>query len=175
MLAGFVHVPTVHVDTSYWLKLDTDVVATGNDDWVDDCWFEGDPAIVAQPWGFTKPADQVLKLDEWVLNNAEKLYDLVCEPALCLTPNEGSDRVRHKRIISWCGFFHTHFTWSASTWAENTCGVGKLPVPSQDGYLFYLAKRLDFGIKRVQMKKLGFEHWSTMFNVKQAAERAMQC
>ena len=66
-------------------------------------------------------------------------------------------------------------TRKASEWAEQTCGAGKLPVPSQDGYLFYLAKRLDFGIKRVQMKSGGWEHWSTMFNVIQAAMRAMQC
>jgi len=173
MLAGFVYVPAVHVNTEYWLKLDTDVVATGNDDWVDDRWFEGDPAIVAQPWGFTKPPDQMLKLDEWATKNGFNLR--LTSPPLNLIPKEGSDRVGHKRIISWCGFFSTSMTTTASCWAEWTCGVGKLPVPSQDGYLFYLAKRLGLEVKRVQMKKLGFEHWSTMFNVMQASVKAMQC
>lgn len=171
MLAGFVHIPAIYVDTSYWLKLDTDVVATGCDDWVDDGWFEGDPAIVAQPWSFTKPADQMLKLDKWVYENRETLW--FNEEPLNLAPKEGSDRVGHKRIISWCGFFRSEFTTQASNWAEITCGRGMLPVPSQDGYLWYCAARLKYLVKRVQMKKLGFEHWSTMFNVRQAAERAM--
>ena len=32
MLSGFVYVPALFSDTPYWLKLDTDVVATGTDD-----------------------------------------------------------------------------------------------------------------------------------------------
>ena len=39
MLSGFVHVPPMVVRTDYWLKLDTDVVATGNHHWIDPKWF----------------------------------------------------------------------------------------------------------------------------------------
>jgi len=38
-----------------------------------------------------------------------------------------------------------------------------------------MAKRQGLGIRRVDMKRRGFEHWSTMFNVKAAAIRAMLC
>ncbi|KKL21208.1 hypothetical protein LCGC14_2447740, partial [marine sediment metagenome] len=65
MLAGFVYVPWRYVQTKYWLKLDVDTVATGQDDWIDEKWFENSPAIVAQPWGFTKPPDQMQMLDKW--------------------------------------------------------------------------------------------------------------
>jgi len=171
MLAGFVHVPARHVVTDYWLKLDTDVVATGNDDWIDDGWFKGDPAIVAQSWSFTKPADQMLKLDEWA--NGSQWFPN--RPPLNLVPREGSERLGHKRIISWCGFFHTRDTKRASTMAVDTCGEGMLPVPSQDGFLWYVVTRLGLAVKRVDMKCRGFEHWSAMFNIKAASMRALLC
>ena len=41
MLAGYVHVPRCVVKTPYWFKIDTDSVATGNDDWINPEWFEG--------------------------------------------------------------------------------------------------------------------------------------
>lgn len=172
MLSGFVHVPPSHVRTDFWLKLDTDVVAIGCDDWIERDWFSGHPAIVCQPWGFTKPADQMLRLDEWAeRNKGGASFQL---PPLKLAPQEGSDRVCHKRIISWCGFFRTSFTAVASQFAERTCGRGLLPVPSQDGYLWYAATRLGYEVKRVRMKGLGWEHWSTMHNVVLASKRAVE-
>lgn len=173
MLAGFVHVPSEHVGTEYMLKLDTDVVATGQDDWIDGAWFDDKPAIVCQPWGFTKPADQMLKLDEWAKTNDDGLGFGDTEP-LNLAPNEGSDRVCHKRIISWCGFFHSRLVQLASRWAERTCGTGQLPVRSQDGYLWYVATRLRMPVRRAQMKSRGWQHWSTMHNVQRAASEAMK-
>lgn len=175
MLSGFVHVPATHVETRYWLKIDTDVVASGKADWIDPLWFRDEPAIVAHKWAFTKPADQMLKLDAWVDRFAGHLPALTEKPPLNMIPKPDSDRIGHKRVISWCGFFHFDLTTLASRWAEQTVGHGLLPVPSQDGYMFYLAKRLGLEVKRVDMKRAGFEHWHTMGNVIQAAERAMKC
>jgi len=173
MLAAFVYASR-HVTTPYYLKLDTDVVATGMDDWIDPQWFEDWPAIVSAPWSFTKPPDQMLKLDGWVEDCKDKLGALASQPALNLVPNPGSERLGHKRIISFCAFFNTGFSKQCADWAEQTCGKGKLPVPSQDGFLFYAAKRLQLGIIRPQMKARGFAHWSTDSNVRRAAEEAMQ-
>ena len=166
MLAGFVHVPPAVVNTTYWLKLDTDVVATGVPDWIDAGWFSELPAIVSHPWGFTKPANQMVLLDQWAEENK-----LPGEP-LNLVPEPGSDRVRHKRIISWCGFFHSEFTNYCSVLANGDYKYG-LPVPSQDGYLWYLAQRTKQGACRCQMKTRGWEHWSTEENIRRAVERAM--
>lgn len=175
MLSGFVHVPASYVDTRYFLKIDTDTVATGQDDWIDEQWFENDPAVVAQGWGFTKPPDQMSRLDAWAYRNHHVLGFDSPPLSLDLKPEPGSDKLKHKRIISWCGFFSTEFTGRAADWAVRTCGQGQLPVPSQDGYLWYLATRLGLEVKRVDMKARGWEHWNTMFNIRQAAERAMQC
>jgi len=168
MLAGFVHVPHQHIATNYWLKLDTDTVATGQDDWIDESWFENSPAIVSQPWSFTKPANQMLLLDGWLCLHPS-LKNLT---PLNLIPKEGSDRLGHKRIISWCGFFKKTFTEHCSQCAM-FFGEPKLPVPSQDGYMWYMAQVMGMEVKRVQMKSRGWEHWTTDWNIRSAVERVM--
>lgn len=173
MLAGFVHVPAMHCTTNYWLKLDTDVVATGCPNWIQDSWFVNEPSIVSHRWGYTKPADQMLRLDTWVDENRDKLEMLRrCEP-LRLAPAKGSSLVRHDRIISWCGFFHVSFTKFCSQWANSTIGEYRLPVPSQDGYLWYCAQRLGLEIKRTNMKVLGWQQWDNETNIRRAAHEAM--
>ena len=171
MLAGFVYVPAMRVSTRYWLKLDTDTVATGRDDWIDDEWFADSPAIVCQKWSFTKPPDQMLKLDEWAERSEIPAFKGTAP--LRLAPEPGWSRVRHKRIISWCGFFKTSMTEAAACAAVWSCGVGQLPVPSQDGFLWYWAARCELRIKRLDFKSRGWEHWSSNGNVRAAAERAM--
>lgn len=173
MLSGFVHVPASVVKTKYWLKIDTDVVAVGQDNWIEKKWFEHSPAIVSHRWGFTKPPDQILKLDEWVRKDVRLSEPLAKNPPLELTPIPGRSKLDHKRIISFCAFFEIEFTKSMSQLAQSVCGMGKLPVPSQDGYLWYCAKRLDRGIIRVNVKDRGWQHWSTMGNVRKFSKEAM--
>lgn len=169
MLSGFVHVPALLVETDYWLKLDTDTVAVGMDDWIDEKWFVDNPAIVSHRWTFTKPPDQMIRLDNWcshlgLLKNYEPLN---------LVPEEGSERLGHRRIISWCGFFNSRFSRFCSSLANHCQAPWKMPVESQDGYHWYVAKRMGREIIRTNMKGCGWEHWSTMRNVKKAAKEAM--
>ncbi len=176
MLAGFVHVPARTVETQMWLKLDTDTVATaGHANWVDYSWFDDYPAIVSQAWGFTKPANQMDLLDAWVAENKEDLYLLASQEPLELSPKTPeSDRIRHHRIISWCGFFSTTFSRLCSQHAESTMGPCKLPVPSQDGYMWYTAERAGYPIKRMDFKSKGWEHWSTMRNVREKSALSLE-
>lgn len=173
MLSGFVHVPAMVASTPYWLKLDTDVVAIGKDDWIDEKWFKTSPAIISHPWNFTKPANQVDLLDEWVACYRREMPLLSKQPPLNLHPQRGAERLGHRRIISWCGFFSTAITRFASNLAETFCGQGQLPVPSQDGYLWYVSRRLQLDIARVNMKSLGFEHWHTEKNIYNASIKAL--
>jgi hypothetical protein len=169
MLTGFVVVPAVLVETPYWLKLDTDVVATGADDWIDPGWFDESPAIVAHPWTFTRPANQMLDLDKW----AEEYHLSFPEPPLDLTPKPGAERVGHRRITSWCSFSRTDFTQRCASLAYRTTG-DRIPVPSQDGYTWYVAKRMGEPIVRPNMKRLGWQQWSTDANVEKYATEAMR-
>ena len=173
MLSGFVHVAAAVVETRYWLKLDCDVVATGNDRWADDAWFEDDPGIVAHRWGYTKPANQMQTLDAWVWANKEKLPELMAHPSLCLAPSSPeSSALPHPRVISWCGFFRTDMTRAAAEAAARTCGRCQIPVPSQDGYLWYWATRTGETVVRENMKS-SWEHWNTEQNIRAAVERVL--
>ena len=171
MLAGFIHCSAAHVGTHYWLKLDTDVVAHENDDWIDPDWFESEPAIISHPWGFTKPPDQMTRLDEWVLNN--EVFPLSHHLPLNLRVEPGADRLKHPRIISWCSFYRSDFTRMVSYACRSVCGSGKLPVPSQDGVAWYFAARVGEPIVRPSMKNLGWSQWLTMKNIRKHSGEAM--
>lgn len=169
MLSGFVHVPAQYVRAPYWLKLDCDVVATGNDNWIDPSWFGQWPAIISHPWGFTKPPDQIQRLDAWA---QEANVPLPLGP-LGLVPVPGADRVSHPRIISWCAFFQTRFTLRCSELAgfPERCD---LPVPSQDGFMWYCAQRYGFRVVRTSMKgERGWEQWHTWKNIQRRAQDVM--
>lgn len=154
MLAGFVHVPAEHVETPYWLKLDVDVVATSKDNWVQSEWFDYNPSIIAPAWSYSKPANQMLLLDEWVAKHRPSIFNGT--PPLDIRPVPGSDLVSHPRVCSWCAFFATEFTKVCSFAAQTTIGHGQLPVDSQDGFMFYVARRAGFSIHTVAMKKYGW-------------------
>lgn len=172
MLAGFVHVPAILVQTRYWLKIDTDVIATGNDDWIKPEWFNGWPAIVSHPWSFSRPADQMLKLDRWA--EAHNVVQHFNTPPLDLIPKEGSERVGHKRIISFVGFFSTQFSRWCANWAGLTAGPLKLPVCSQDSFHWYMAKRRPYGIVRANMKgPSGWEQHCTSHVVERRAKEVL--
>lgn len=175
MLAGFVHVPAAMVSTPYWLKIDTDVIAKGQDHWIDPEWFEEKPAIISHKWSFTRPGNQMMLLDLWVARNSTVLKEWSDKPPLMLTPKPGSGRLSHKRIISQVAFFQTEFTMRCGIAAHQTCGPYQLPVPSQDGFLWYLAARAGLGIKRMNMKSRGWTVRSTMKGIREQVCQAMEC
>jgi len=175
MISGFVYIPALFVKTNYWLKLDTDVVATGQNDWIDPKWFDNNPAIVAHRWSFTKPADQLVRLDQWVEKNVTNIpMTITTKDPLNIVPELGSERVGHKRIISWCGFFDTFWTYLMAKTTEVRPGKFRMPVPSQDGFLWYMATRQGREVLRVNMKQLGWEHWSAQSNVERRSREVME-
>lgn len=174
MLSGFVYVPAQFAKTPYWLKLDTDVVATGMDRWIDLKWFRESPAMVAHRWGFTRPADQMVRMDRWIEENPERMpKEILDSEPLNLTPNPGWNRVNHVRIISWCGLFDSAWTSRMASLTQNENGQYRMPVPSQDGFLWYMAERGGRGIVRTNMKSRGWQHWHTWHNVEKHAREAM--
>ena len=49
-----------------------------------------------------------------------------------------------------------------------------MPVPSQDGFMFYIAKRLGLPILRTKMKGVrGWEFWSTEANIVRRCREVM--
>jgi len=182
MLAGFVYVPALYVKTPYFLKIDTDALATGVPDWIDTDWFNDQPAIITSPWGFTRPPDQMLVLDAWIERSTgiikctrnDMIQSIQNTEPLRLVPEPGAGRVMHSRIISQCGFFNTKFNRSVAELSNATCGHYQLPVASQDGVLWYLSKRINKKIVRVRMKNFGWEMWSAFSNIKRRAAEIMK-
>lgn len=186
MLAGFVHIPARYVhNTEYWLKLDLDVIAktVHDDSWIKQRWFRTNPAIVGHRWGYTKPAHQMQSLDMWVeaYGHREEMQLLATSPPLNIRPKEeDAGAVSHPRIISWCAFFRTDFTKQCSNWAHLTSvkqvsgeylteRSDELPVPSQDGFMWYCAQRLRQEVLRLNMKRDGqWIHKSTLKGMKEA-------
>ncbi|MCI0364505.1 MAG: hypothetical protein L0219_11510 [Phycisphaerales bacterium] len=169
MLNGLVFAVAQHVSTPWYLKLDTDAVALRSDDWIDSQWFLPDsqgrlPAFIASPWGYTKPRDAIERLDAW----GDGVEGLMDHPRLNLPAVPGNSLVTHPRIISWCFFGRTDSTRQATALCN-----GRLPVPSQDTFLWYVAKRRGEFFRRVPMKRYGWEHASSRKRLKQLCEFAM--
>ena len=149
MITGFVLVPAREVQTPWYLKLDTDAVATGPGPWLKDEWFLPDrrgrlATMISSKWTYSKPHDVILRLDEW----AKGVRRLRRYPALNLIGSPESNRVRHRRIISWIFFCQTAWTREVAGWLGRD---GRLPHPSQDTFLFYCAKRMRRRIVRERM------------------------
>lgn len=152
MLMSFVTLAPWMVATPYWLKIDTDAIASNNAPWILPEWFEEQPAIVASGWGYTKPAFYLDRLETW----AETEPDLAKHPALGIVTTPGVECYSHKRIGSWLAFFDTEWTREVSRFVHD-----RLPVPSEDTYHWYCATRMGRSVQRVNFKALGWQNWHT--------------
>lgn len=158
MITGFVHVPCEHVETQWYLKLDTDAVATGSGPWIKDEWFDADqrgrvPVIISSRWGYTKPRYLLDLLDDW----GDRIPRLARFPRLDIPYSSESKSVHHRRIISWIFFARTDWTRQVVSWLSADM---RLPHPSQDTFLFYCAKRSRKRIIRERMGKFNWCHTS---------------
>jgi hypothetical protein len=155
MLSSFVLGINNNVKTKYFMKVDVDTkcirlydkysynIGFEND------WFESD--LVSHRWGYTKPGKWLVELEKWadtnkitgnnVFNPDE--YDLI----------QSRRRYGHKRICSYICLHKTDFVIECS----NLCG-SRMPVPSHDTYLWYMAVRMNKKIKLVNFKRKGFKH-----------------
>jgi hypothetical protein len=150
------------VKTKWYLKIDTDCIATTYDkNWLDDEFYRDNPVFVSNPWGYTKPNNTFDLMDDW--GDTKDL--LKSFPRLNLPYDKNSDLVRHERIISFVYFGLTDWTKQMMTMCENN-GDFKLPFPSQDTFAWYCAARRKELFKRIKYKKYGFEHWHSFGNIK---------
>lgn len=169
MLTGLVHVTAEFVETRWYLKLDTDTVAIPANRWLDPEWFLPDehgrqPVFVASPWRYTKPADAILRLDEW----ADQTAELRTFPRLNLHPQPHASAVAHSRIISWCFFGNTEWTRKMAKLSP-----GRLPVPSQDTFLWYCAARQNQFYRQVRMSRFGWKHRRGKRKLKAEAQKSL--
>jgi len=169
MLSGLVFATASHVTTPWYLKLDTDCAAMAPARWLDDRWFAPDedgrlPTFVTEPWGYTKPPDAIVRLDAW----GDTVPELQRYPRLDLRPQPGASLLRHERIISWCFFGNTAWTRRVASYCQ-----GRLPVPSQDTYLWYCAARQGDLFRTARMAQLGWRHLHRRDALRNACRKAL--
>lgn len=169
MLTALTLVSATAVETKWYLKLDTDTVAKYPSEWLQEEWFEPDesgrePAFVSSPWGYTKPAGAIDRLDAWA--DLEPSFSNTEALRIARSPEAGL--VSHPRIISWCFFGRTDWTREVTA-----CCEGRLPVPSQDTFLWYCAERRGNFYRRVRMKEFGWAHTSHPNRLRRLVEQAM--
>lgn len=177
MLSAFCYAAP-YVRTTHWMKIDTDVtrdpVFLGlplyQDNWITGKGFrDGKPRdVVASPWGYTKPAKQMAEMHEWATNIAAiREISWPNEPKLYLPDDPDATRVRHPRFASWVSIYSKRFTLEAMTTAWQFSGPCKIPIPSQDGYHFYMAEILGAKVERYRFKRLGYRHWVSQKKLKE--------
>jgi len=136
MLSAFVFGTAENVKTTYWLKLDCDSFATDDRPLYDEQM--KNYAYCGHKWRYSRP-EHIKKLDEWAKGHWKpKLKN--AKPMM----NEGrieGNRFYHntKRTISFIQLHKTKFTkFCVSLLREK-----KLPIPSQDTYMFFVCNRFD--------------------------------
>ena len=150
MLAALTLMAPWLVHTEWLLKIDTDAHATAAGDWIP-VGIDGTPCVLcASPWGYTKPADAIQRLDDW----GDTVPELAGRPRLNLPFDPSARSVRTKgRFISWLCFGKT--AWLR--WAAGLCGK-RLPVPSHDTLLSYICQRTATSWLPIRFKNFGWKH-----------------
>ena len=186
MLSGFPYVAADFVRTPWWCKIDTDAICHRASDWPQDEWFAtlglperngadaGLPAdlpkIVAPGWNYTKGQNFLGRLEEWgdhtYLNDYTRL-NIPFDPTHL--------RVPHRRWCSWNSFYETDWTrWFVGLLEQGGMEAGKLPIPSQDSTMWYAAEREGRFVRKVNMKKFGWNNYPKLDKLIEAAQSVMR-
>lgn len=142
MLNSFVLGTAKDVETDYWVKLDADSFAVNYKPLLSEEMF--DFVICGHKWHYTKPGIWIKDLDKWasdqdIFKNTPDLFE---------QEHMGEKRYIHERTASYVQLHASEFVRFAAKLANE-----KLPVPSHDTYLWYVAKRLGLPIKRHNFKR----------------------
>jgi len=148
MLSAFIYGVARDVKTKYWIKIDADAFCSTDKDLVEEEMKDYD--IYGHKWGYTKPYCWIEDLDVWanklpIFKNTKTIFD---------PKNISGRKYCHRRIASYVQFHKSEFVRKAAEIAGE-----RLPVPSHDTYLWYVAERLGFKWKRHNFKRFtGFSN-----------------
>ena len=158
MLSAFILGTARHVVTPFWLKLDSDSFATDDNPLVKESDFKF--AFIGHRWGYSWEK-HIRALDAWAATNplnkpastpwAGRTYPNWVTPPMYSRGSVSGRRFYHtdkKRTISFVQLQNTEFT----QFCAHLAGV-RLPAPSHDTYLFYMADRLGLPIGTDNYKK----------------------
>jgi hypothetical protein len=133
------------------LKLDTDTAATDQLHCFTEAWIEGDPVIAAPRWGYTKPGHWIDSLDCWAA--------IACPSGGRPERTMAGQIAKSKRIISYAMLGDVSFIAEALRLAGD-----RLPVPSQDTFLWYVAEMLGRRVNRLRPPDVPWRHFGGNLN-----------
>ncbi len=170
MVTGFVFVPPEFVQTDYWMKIDTDVLALGPADWFDEQWFARRYVWIAPSWGYTKAKGGGGKIVEWA-DRLETFGDRFWprKPRLDLASKISGKKIKMSRMCSWVSYYDTNWTKRMAANASEHCGEHRLPVPSQDTFHWYCSARSQELVAKINMKKRLWNNFPRMANLQKTA------
>jgi hypothetical protein len=163
MISAFVLGTARDIQTPYWLKLDADAFAVDQRELINEEMAKY--VICGHRWHYTKPWQWIQKLDEW----AKTIPVALATPPMFDSKCIDGRRYGHARTASFVQLHQTEFVRQAAALAGE-----RLPVPSHDTYLFYLASRLALPIYRHNFKRCcgmtNYTHFEDMLK----ADKLMQ-
>jgi len=137
MLSAFVFGTARYVETEYWMKLDADSYATDDRDFITDDMKKYD-AFCGHKWGYSRP-EHIEKLDAWAKDHWKR--KLKNASPMIKEGKMHKNRFYHnvKRTISFIQLHKTRFT----KFCVKSCRERRLPAPTQDTFMFYMAQRFN--------------------------------
>jgi hypothetical protein len=139
------------------VKIDADITMQSKGDvrylnfWQD--WFDRF-VLVGHRWGFTRVKGQENPTRHWLNILDDWWLDLKGEDPIFPADLPVNGRHGHRRINSFVSFHNTQFVRDAVSLLGD---CKRLPVPSHDTFLWYVAHRSGLGVGYANVKKLGFK------------------
>ena len=149
MLTAFIKAIGENVKTPYWCKIDADSTPKVSvyewDKVIDNPW---DYDIIGNRWGYTKSKGGYEK--KHFLNILDEWWNIAMGHEPLFPPNLPYEkRYSHKRIASYICLHKTEFSKEVA----ELVGDNRLPIPSHDTLIWYIATRLGKKIGGVNMRR----------------------
>lgn len=176
MLSGFVFVPTQHVQTAWWMKLDADTISTPAEKrWWEDEWFDDECMAAAPAWSYTKAKPPDRSIERWA-EDIEAFGDkaLPGKLRLGLVEHVSGNKIIYPRFWSPVSFYRTSWTKTVAILAHQHCGPYRIPVPSQDGFHWYCCERGGWKWAAASMRGRGWVKHSRLKNLEAAVAEVLK-
>jgi hypothetical protein len=153
MLSAFVFGAAKEVKTKQWVKIDADAFMKYSENGgitfaIPLSVYNDKFSITAHKWHYTKPGKFLVDMEKW----ARGISDLSTKPRLFPEAQwpeiEATRRFGHPRIASYFCVHDSQFVRYAASLAGS-----KLPVPSHDSFLWFVAAKLGLPMQRIKLKK----------------------
>jgi predicted SAM-dependent methyltransferase len=162
MLSSFVFGPARDVATKYWLKLDADAYAVNDKP----LFHKGMENYVfcGHKWGYTKPHRWISALNQW----SKKHTDIIDKTDVEIDASKiKKNKYFHHRTNSFIQLHKTEFIKIAAKLAGD-----RLPIPSQDTFLWFVATKFNQPTWRFNFKKYsGIYNKKTLDKIQKALDK----